>query len=260
MAAAPAPPPGALVSPDGRYWWDGNVWAPVVAAAPPEPPPHQPGFWERHRLHVAEKRYEAQRAEWQGHVDGLEEYLRLIRGFAGDGAAGGLVLKRGETIFGRVEGASLVETRVQGGHWASASSGFSLPVGSIGGRSIRYHVGRSRGHYVQGSPVPTAIDRGTMAITSQRVVFVGARQTRECAFAKLVGYRHDGGELTLSVTNRQNPTTIHYGPELDAWFVERFELALAHFRGTVAQLDSQVAGLLVEAASHRPEPPAGGAV
>ena len=251
------PPPGAVLSPDGRYWWNGERWTPV-GVAPPPPQPQQPehaGFWARHRLNVAEKHYEAQLAEWQHHVDGLTEYLRLVDDFAGLSEAEGLVLKPGETVFGQVTGAALVESRVQGGHFVSGSSGFSVPVGSIGGRAIRYHVGHTRGHYVQGSPVATAIDRGTLVVTSQRALFVGSRQTRDCAFAKLVGYRHDGGELTLSVSNRQRPTTIHYGPELDSWFVERFELALAHFRGTVPQLHAEVAGLLAQAEHERPVPP-----
>ena len=59
-------------------------------------------------------------------------------------------------------------------------------------------------------------------VTSQRVLFVG-------------------------VSNRQRPMTVHYGSDLDAWFVERFELALAHFRGTVPQLHDRVAGLIAEA-------------
>jgi hypothetical protein len=261
MAAPQAPLPGALLSPDGTYWWDGHAWTPVAAAAPPSPPqPPHLGFWARHRLHVAEKKYEVQLADWQRHVQGLQEYLQLIQGFAGTGDAEGLVLKPGETLFGQVQGASLVETRVQGGHWVSASSGFSIPVGSIGGRSIRYHAGRTRGHYVQGAPAPAAIDHGTMAVTSQRVVFVGSKQTRECSYAKLIGYSHDDGEVTLSVSNRQHPTTIHYGSELEAWLVERLELALARFRGTATQLRDQVSGLLDEAERHRPNPPPGAAV
>lgn len=213
------------------------------------------GFWGRHKLHVAEKHYGEQLAAWQAQVDGLQHYLTLIDGFTGLDEAQGLVLKKEERVFATVNGAALVETRVAGGHWVSGSSGFSVPVGSIGGRSIRYHAGRTRGHYVQGEPSPIPIDTGIFAVTSQRAVFIGSRQTRECAFAKLVGYRHDGGEVTLSVANRQKPTTVHFGAELEVWFVERFELALAHFRGTVAQLRGEMAGTLAEADMHRPLPP-----
>jgi hypothetical protein len=131
------------------------------------------GFWARHRLHVAEKHYTEQLQVWQGHVRGLEEYLQLISTFRGVPQANGIVLSPGETAYGTISGAALVETRVSGGHWVSGSSGFSILVGTIGGRSIRYRVGRAHGHYVQGQPTPTAIDRGILAITSRRLVFIG---------------------------------------------------------------------------------------
>ena len=125
------PPPGAVLSPDGRYWWNGERWTPVGVAPPPPQPqqPEHPGFWARHRLNVAEKHYEAQLAEWQHHVDGLTEYLRLVDDFAGLSEAEGLVLKPGETVFGQVTGAALVESRVQGGRFVSGFAGeqYALP-------------------------------------------------------------------------------------------------------------------------------------
>lgn len=251
------PPPGAVLSPDHHFWWDGHGWQPVPAAAPAAPAQPHLGFWARHRLAVAAKHYEKQLADWQQQVTGLQEYLHIVETFTGETSGDTVVLRAGETLFGSITNTSLVETRVSGGHWVSGSSGFSVPVGSIGGHAVRYHVGRTRGHYVQGAPAPAAVDTGTLAITSQRVIFMGSRQTRECAFSKLAGYRHDGGEVTLSVTNRQRPVTVHYGTELDSWFVERFELALAHFRGTVPQLHAQVQALIDQAEAHRPSPPPG---
>lgn len=256
-----APPPGAVISPDGREWWDGTAWRqlppPPPAPAPPAPPPQHLGFWARHRLVVAAKHYRAQMAEWQTHVEGLREYLRLVDTFTGVPAPEGVVVAAGEQVYGSVSGAALVETRVRGGHWISGSSGFSIPVASIGGRSVRYRVGRTRGHYVQGAATPAAVDTGTLVITTRRLLFLGARQTRQADFAKLAGYRHDGGAVTLSVTNRAQPITITYGGSLDSWFVERFELALAHFRGTVPELRAQVQDLLEDASAHRPIAPAG---
>lgn len=244
-----------MLSPDGTHWWSGREWVAVAGGEPPAAPPHL-GFWARYRLAVAEKHHAKQLKEWQAQVAGLTEYLQLIDTFAGDTDVDGLVMRAGETAFGTISPSSLVETRVSGGHWVSGSTGFSIPVGSLGGRAIRYRVGRTRGHFVQGQPTPTAIDTGPTFITSQRILFTGSTQTRECAYAKLVGYRHDDGEVTLSVSNRQKPITIHYGGGLEFWFVERFELALAHFRGTVATLRQSVAGLLEEADEHKPVDPA----
>ncbi|MHB8718178.1 MAG: hypothetical protein ACYDAC_04695 [Candidatus Dormibacteria bacterium] len=251
----PPPPPGAALSPDGTHWWSGQEWVPLAQSDAPPPQPHL-GFWARHKLEVAHKHYAEQMREWQTQVDGLTDYLHLIDTFAGDSDVDGLVLKAGETAFGTIGASSLVETRVSSGHWVSGSTGFSFPVGSLGGHAIRYRVGATRGHFVRGEPTPTAIDAGSTSITSQRIIFAGANQTRECQYAKLVGYRHGGGEVTLSVSNRQKPVTVHYGASLDAWFVERFELALAHFRGTVATLRQSVAAMLEEADQHEPVDPA----
>jgi hypothetical protein len=51
---------------------------------------------------------------------------------------------------------------------------------------------------VQGAPVPTAIDSGNAYITSQRVIFQGTKQTRECRFDKLVGFQHTGDGTILN--------------------------------------------------------------
>ncbi len=92
---------------------------------------------------------------------------------------------------------------------------------------MRYRVGATRGHYVQGTPHPTAIDTGTVFVTNHRVIFQGANQTRECTFDKLLGVQHsdEDGITVLSVSNRQKPTTIHYGPRIAGWFDFRLDLA-----------------------------------
>jgi hypothetical protein len=132
-------------------------------------------------------------------------------------------------------------------------------VGSIGGRSVRYRVGTTQGHYVQGAPTPTAVDTGTVYITNQRVIFQGAKQTRECAFAKLIGFQHsdDEGSTTFSVSNRQKATTIHYGPKLSGSFDFRLDLALAHFRGTVGNLVRQLQMEVDQLDAGRPVAPRG---
>jgi hypothetical protein len=133
----------------------------------------------------------------------------------------------------------------------------SIPIGSIHGRSVRYRVGATRGHYVQGASTPTAIDTGTVFITNKRVVFAGARQTRECLFAKLIGFEHSDseGSTTFSVSNRQKPTTVHYGPNLAADFDFRLDLALAHYRKTVPDVVAQLQRDLAQIDAQRPNAP-----
>jgi len=211
--------------------------------------------FEKHREKEAEKAYEQALGEWQARRDGYAELLQVAETFHGAGSDQ-LILKAGEAVFLTVTAVALIEERRGPGQWKGSSQGFSIPVASIHGRSIRYRVGATRGHMMQGAPVATAIDRGTLYITNQRVIFQGDAQTRECAFAKLIGFRHDDdGSTTFSVSNRQKPTTVHYGPAVSPVFDFRLDLALAHFRGTLGDLVSGLRQDLAQIDAARPFPP-----
>jgi hypothetical protein len=209
----------------------------------------------RHREKKAEEQYQADLTEWEAERDASASLLELAQRYAGEPSSD-LLLKPGEALFARVTGASLVEDRRGAGQWQGHSSGVSIPIGSIGGRSVRYRVGASRGHYVQGAPVATAIDTGTILVTNRRVIFQGTRQTRECLFDKMVGFRHDDdGSTTFSVSNRQKPTTVHYGTQIAGWFDFRLDLALAHYRGSVPALTAQLQEQLATLDAAKPPPP-----
>jgi hypothetical protein len=212
-------------------------------------------FKKHHEKQLAEE-YQRRLAAWQELHDSTAHALALAQGYNGE-TSSALLLKAGEAVFATVSSAALIEERRGAGHYTGASSGVSVPIGSIGGHSVRYHVGATRGHYVQAPPVPTAIDHGTVFVTNQRVVFEGGRQTRECDFAKLIGFQHtDNGETVFSVSNRQKATVIHYGAALAGWFDFRLNLALAHFQGTVPTLVAQLQTQLSQLEAARPEPPA----
>ena len=212
-------------------------------------------MFEAHRAKKAAQGYHEALARWQAEHDGYADLVAVARDFAGDQTAD-IVLHPGERVFYTVTGCALVDERRGPGHYQGASSGFSVPVGHTG---VRYRVGANRGHYVQGAPVATAIDRGPVVVTDTRLVFLGAHQTRQCEFAKLIGVTHDdqAGESTLSVSNRQTPVTVHYGPALAAVFEFRLDLALAHFRGTVDQMVAELQADLGRIEAARPVPPAG---
>ncbi len=194
-------------------------------------------------------------ATWKSERDAQAELLELAEDFEGVDSDE-IMLKSGERLFLQVSDVALIEDRVRGGHYEGRSKGVSVPIGSIGGRSVRYHVGAQKGHYVSGAPTPTSIDTGTVYITNQRVIFAGSKQTRECVFTKLIGVQHDGDSTTFAVSNRQKPTTIFYGASVSSAFDFRLELALAHFKGDetgiVAQLKSDLDALDAE----RPSDPA----
>ena len=215
-------------------------------------------MFEGRKAKKAAEAYEQALQGWQARRDGYAEFVEVAKGFSGGGSTD-VVLKANETLFLQVTTTALIEERAGAGHFEGHSQGVSIPVGSIGGRSVRYRVGATKGHYVAGAPSPTAIDRGTLFITNQRVVFAGARQTRECAFAKLIGFTHDdaAGSTTFSVSNRQKPTTIFYGSDVASVVDFRLDLALAHFQGKVAELIAGLEQDLAQIDAQRPSAPAG---
>jgi hypothetical protein len=209
-----------------------------------------------HKAKQAAKAYDDAMKQWIEQGAWYKELIQTAQGFKGTGS-GELVLGSGEAVFYKVTGAGLIEERRQQGHYEGRSSGVSIPVGSLGGHTVRYRAGASKGHYVQGASVATAIDTGTVHITNKRVVFQGAKQTRECAFVKLIGFQHDAakGETTFSVSNRQKPTVVHYGPSLSSAFQFRLDLALAHYRGTVNDLVTRLVREANALLAQRPLPP-----
>jgi len=209
---------------------------------------------EDHRAKRARKRYEKQLDEWKSQRDTCAELLETARDYPGQHWPE-FVCKSGELVCAKVTSTALIEDRRGPGQYRGKSSGVSLPIGF----GIRYRAGHSRGHYVQGTPTPTAVDVGTVYLTNTRLVFTGNKQTRECLFDKMMGFEHDErtGTTVISVSNRQKPTRIQYGPEVSDWFSFRMELALAHHNGTVAELTDRLQQDLHQFDRTRPIPPEG---
>lgn len=214
-------------------------------------------IFEKHHDKKLVEHYEQSLSAWQQQRSSLEHALDLARSFNGE-TSDLLLLKKGEAVFATVTNASLVEERRGAGHYEGRSAGVSVPIGKLGGHEVRYRVGATRGHYQQAPPQPSAVDTGTVVVTNQRVAFIGSRQTRECEFSKLVAAQHEAdGTSVLSVSNREKPLVIHYGAQLAGWFRFRFDLAMAHFQGTVDQLIAQLQHQLGEVDAARPQPPPG---
>ncbi len=214
-------------------------------------------MFEDHKAKKAAQEHEQALAAWQAERDSQADLLNTAKTSTGSGADS-IMLKSGEAVFAKVTNTSLIEERKGAGHYQGHSQGVSIPIAKVGGRSVRYRVGVNKGHYVSGTPTPTAIDTGTTFITNQRVIFQGGKQTRECAYTKLIGFEHDdnSGSTTFSVSNRQKPTTIHYGPSLAGWFDFRLDLGLAHFKGTINELITELQNGLDEIDRNRPPEPA----
>ena len=193
---------------------------------------------------VAKRALEAERA---AQIAELQALLSLAQGESSP-MVDALLMKKGEIGVAQIGNAGLIEEVKGAGHWSGSSQGVSLPIGKIAGRSVRYRVGATRGHYVQGVPVATAVDVGTLSITNQRIVYQGSKKSVECLFSKLLGIQHAPGGITLSVSNRQKTTTIQFGAAIDDWVNNRLGIALALFNDdveeTVHQLEEQIRAIL----------------
>jgi hypothetical protein len=214
------------------------------------------GLLDKHRARVAEeaaRREATQRsaayATWYSErqqIAGMIEDASNVRGVTrADAPDLSLQLKKGETVLGVLRGCSLIEPRRGPGHYQGGYQGFSFKVT----KGVRYHVGGSRGTFVQGDERPTPIDAGTVTITTQRVVFQGEKQAREWAFSKLLGVQHDPKLpwTAIQVSNRQKVSGFFYDDEHAVDIRFRLTLALAIFNDDT---DALVADLKRQLSEH----------
>lgn len=192
------PPPGSI-SPD-----------PGTDTATPDVP-HAPSWKERRAARSAEKAYGKALAAWEREQVLLDQASAAARGAAGASrpmASGLFLLKNNETALWSGQ-ASLVEPRRQPGHYYGGSSGVSVRIA----KGVSYRIGGSSRTYVPGPEVQTPVDRGSIIVTTQRVVFKGAKASREWAFAKLLGVdaAADGNSVLLPVSNRQKVSGLLLG-------------------------------------------------
>lgn len=189
------------------------------------------------------KHFDGDHAEWAAKVQDLEGMLQHAQQFHGE-SSNAVLLKSGEMQYVSIPG-SIVEDRAGQRTFVGGSQGISFPIGAIGGRTVRYRVGKMKGHVVQAPAVATVIDQGKIVVTNQRVVFEGVKQTRESLFTKLVGYEHlDVGDTVISVSNRQKPTRLRYAATDSNEFQFGLALAIADYRGQTAQLVQELASQL----------------
>lgn len=161
-----------------------------------------------------------------------------------------VMLKAGETWWQAFD-VELVEDRVQTSRM-SGHQGISIPVASIGGRSISYSVGASKEH-VNRTTVATVVDQGRLVITSQRMVYFGAKQTREFLFSKFIGIEWPGpGQIAIAVSNRKTVTLLNY-QSYSAFDLEMtVTVAQADFTGARAQLIQELEDTVAQVRAAEP--------
>jgi hypothetical protein len=205
----------------------------------------------RKAAHEQDER-QAKMAMWAHHLEDLQTLLATASGNSAVSEVA-VMLKHGEIAVAQATNISLIEDRRGAGQWQGASQGVSFPIGKIAGRSIRYRVGSSRGHFIQGAPVATAVDVGTVTITNQRIVYQGSKRTSESSFAKLLGIQHAPGSITISVSNRQKPTVLYFGSEHDDWLSNHLSIALALYNGEAETVKAQLQSQIDELQAQKPE-------
>jgi len=149
-----------------------------------------------------------------------------------------LPLHRSEHALFALDGVGLIEPRRGPGHWQGGTQGVSVHV--PGTRSMRYRIGATQGSLVPGDEKPTLIDTGALTITDRRAVFVGAKQSREWDWAKVVGFHDDEVHrwTGIAVSNRQKISGVSYPADQAAGVRIALELGVALANGTVAELVS----------------------
>ena len=209
------------------------------------------GFLEhRHERHAAEE-YQRELAAWESDNETLQHCLGLVQ--AVPGPADGMMLKPGEGCYFTYRNASLIESRRAQGHYIGGYSGFSFKVA----KGVYYHLGATRGHYVPGPDEPVRIDTGTMFFTTQRFVFLGARQNREWVFAKLLGYQHDESQprTFVQVANRQKVSGFDYSPEHAVLLHFVVALCLASYQRHLPDLEASARAQFSEHQALKPGAP-----
>jgi hypothetical protein len=98
----------------------------------------------------------------------------------------------------------VTRTRYRGG-----SRGVSVPIGL----GIRVRTGSYSGRAVSRTTAEV-VDRGTLVVTSERVVFVGGKNTIEMALKRLVSLNAGSNEVQFHVSNRQKASTLRIDRKL----------------------------------------------
>jgi hypothetical protein len=124
----------------------------------------------------------------------------------------GVQLKKGEVVYLVLNGVGLVEPRRGPTQWVGGSQGVSFKLV----KGVRYRVGATRGHVVQGEERPVVIDTGTGVVTNQRMMFIGDKRSTEWAYAKLLGFSLEQENIALfNVSNRQKASGFAYQADFD---------------------------------------------
>lgn len=116
-----------------------------------------------------------------------------------------LVLKKGEQAY--LSWPAGLARHVSKTTFVGGSQGMSVPIGHTG---IRYRLGSFRGHPVT-QDVIKRLDDGTLVLTNQRLVFIGASRSTSTPLAKLLHVEVYTDGLGVFQEGRENPNIYLIG-------------------------------------------------
>lgn len=121
----------------------------------------------------------------------------------------GIVAKRDEHVVAVVSEVGLIESRRGPTQFRGGSTGVSFRLT----KRISVRQSGLRGRAIQGEESPTIVDSGRFIVTDKRAVFVGAKQSREFDWDKLLSYEiqslnRNSSIIYLPVSNRQKVSGI----------------------------------------------------
>ena len=144
-------------------------------------------------------------------IAAFNEQAKAVDDFAssllsGKTQSANFALKEGEVLLDTLDDVSLLEWVSTGSTYQGGSSGFSFRVM----KGVSYRVGRTAGQLVKNPPALRTIDSGTVNFTTERITFVGLRETRAYDVAKILDLNidHNGQTVMISVSNRQTPSAL----------------------------------------------------
>jgi hypothetical protein len=108
-----------------------------------------------------------------------------------------LLPKRSETVHLETNASLMKERAIR--EYRGGSSGVSFRIM----KGVSYRVGASRGKMVQTGTEIVVEDTGTLSVTSQRAVFMGARSTVEIPYTKLAGLNLFADGIRFNISNRK---------------------------------------------------------
>ncbi len=144
----------------------------------------------------------------KGFTNGLLDQARVLEAWAANGSSNQATfdLAKDEKFIFELSGIQLAEYTSSGSTYSGGNLGVSVPVF---GR-VRANVGGSRGSLTRNPAALQVIDTGTVAFTSERVIFTGSQQTRVWTFSKILSQTlgPNGISIAISVANKSTTSTL----------------------------------------------------